>query len=64
MNDNRKEELRDEEQWLSLLQNFMWRRDLVVVTTAQLYSTEPELRFSAGSNPARGVSENRDGEDL
>ena len=32
-----------------------------VSTTAQLYSTKPELRFSAVSNPARGVSEICDG---
>ena len=36
----------------------------MVITTAQLYSTKPELRFCTGSNPARGVSEIRDGEDL
>ena len=42
----------------------MWRRGVVVITTAQLHSTKPELRFSAGSNPARGVSEIRYGEDL
>ena len=36
----------------------------VVITTAKLPSTEPELRFFAGSNPACGVSEIRDGEDL
>ena len=42
----------------------MWRRGVVVITTAQLHSTKPELRFCAGSNPARGVSEIRDGEDL
>ena len=41
-----------------------WRRGVVVITTAQLHSTKPELRFCAGSNPARGVPENRDGEDL
>ena len=29
---------------------------LVVITTVQLHSTKPELRFCAGSNPARGVS--------
>ena len=29
----------------------------VVITTAQLHSTKPELRFCSGSNPARGVSE-------
>ena len=37
---------------------------LVVITTPQLHSTKPELRFFAGSNPAHGVSEIRDGEDL
>ena len=42
----------------------LWRRGVVVITTAQLHSTKPELRFCAGSNPARGVSEIRDGEDL
>ena len=36
----------------------------MVITTAQLHSTKPELRFCAGSNPAHGVSEIRDGEDL
>ena len=41
-----------------------WRRDVVVITTAQLYSTKPELRFYPGSNPARNVPEIRDGEDL
>ena len=40
------------------------RRGVVVITTAQLHSTKPEIRFCAGSNPARGVSEIRDGEDL
>ena len=34
------------------------------ITTPQLHSTKPELRFCAGSNPARNVSEIRDGEDL
>ena len=42
----------------------MWRRGVVVITTAKLHSTKPELRLCAGSNPARGVSEIRDGEDL
>ena len=41
-----------------------WRRGVVVITTAQLHSPKPELRFCAGSKPARGVSEIRDGEDL
>ena len=42
----------------------IWRRGVVVITTAQLYSTNPELRFCAGSNPASGVSKIRNGEDL
>ena len=29
---------------------------VLVITTAQLHSTRPELRFCAGSNPACGVS--------
>ena len=41
-----------------------WSRGVVVITTAQLHSTKPELRFYAGSVPAHGVSEIRDGEDL
>ena len=43
----------------------MWCCDVVVITTAQLHSMKPELRFCVGSNPAHGVSsEIRDGEDL
>ena len=37
---------------------------VVVITTAQLHSSKPELRFCAGSNPAHGVSDICDGEDL
>ena len=37
---------------------------VVVVTTAQLHSTKPELRFCAGLNPAHCVLEIRDGKDL
>ena len=37
---------------------------VVVITTAQLDSTRPELRLCAGSNPARDLAEIRDGEDL
>ena len=36
----------------------------MVITTAQLQSTKPELRFYAGSNSARGVSEIRGGKGL
>ena len=57
---------------LSMMQFFLklykvfilWRRGVVVITTAQLHSTKPELKFCADSNPARGVSEIRNGEDL
>ena len=42
----------------------MWGCGVVVITTAQDHSTKPELGFCAGSYPARGVSEIRDGEDL
>ena len=41
-----------------------WRRGVVVITTAQLRSTKPQLRFCTGSNPDRGVSAICDGEDL
>ena len=41
-----------------------WCRGVVIITTAQLHSTKPELRFCTGSNPARDVSKIRDGEDL
>ena len=37
----------------------LWHHGVVVVTTAQLHSTKPELRFCAGSNPAHAVSEIR-----
>ena len=40
-----------------------WRRVVVVITTAQLHSTKPELRFCAVLNPTRDVSEIRNGED-
>ena len=42
----------------------LWRRGVVVITTAQFHSTKPEFRFCAGSNPARGGLEIHDGEDL
>ena len=40
------------------------RRDVLVITTAQLRSTKPELRSFTGSNPALGVLGIRNGEDL
>ena len=33
-------------------------------TTKQIHSTKPKLRFSSGSNPASGVLEICDGENL
>ena len=42
----------------------MWCRGVVVINTAQLHPTKPKPRFCAGSNPARGMSEIPDGEDL
>ena len=38
-----------------------YRLYILVITSAQLHSTKPELRFCAGSNPAAAVSEIRDG---
>ena len=40
----------------------MWRHGVVVITTAQLHSTKPELRLCTGSNPACRVSEIPDSE--
>ena len=44
--------------------NYNWHRDVMVITTAQLHSTKPELRFCSGSNTAHSMWEIRDGEDL
>ena len=41
-----------------------WRRGVVVTTSAQVHSNKPELRFCAGSSPAHGEWEIRDGEHL
>ena len=41
-----------------------WRHGVGGITAAQLHSVKPELRFGASSNPAHGVSEIRDGENL
>ena len=51
-------------QFFESLYSRLWRRGVVVITTAQLHATKPELRFCAGSNPACGVLEIRDDEDL
>ena len=39
-------------------------RGVVVITTAQLHSRKPGLRFCAGLNTARDMSKIRNGEDL
>ena len=39
----------------TVFRDLFLRRSAVVITTAQLHSTKPELSFCAGSNPARGV---------
>ena len=41
----------------------MWCGGVVGITTAQLGSTKPQLKFCAGSNSARSVAEIHDGED-
>ena len=45
----------------TLLSNYSqnWCHGVVVITTVQLHSTKPELRFCAGSNPARLVGDSR-----
>ena len=42
----------------------LWCRDVAVIATAQFHSSKSELKFCAGSNPVRSVSEICDGEDL
>ena len=44
--------------------NILSRQGVVVITSAQLHWTKSELRFCAGLNSSRGVSEICDGEDL
>ena len=39
-------------------------RGVVVITSTQLHSTKPSLRFCAASNPPRAVSDIRHGDDL
>ena len=66
---NTKEETRPDPEALSTnIQKPLIRMKLlncgaVVITSAQVHSTKPEL-FLAGSNPGSDVSEIRDGEDL
>ena len=48
----------------NILPNALMGRGVTVITAAQLHSTLPGSRFCASSNPARGVSEICDGEDL
>ena len=48
----------------NLLSQVMWGRGVVVITTTQLRSTNPELRFCTGSNSTCGESEIHNDEDL
>ena len=53
--------------WFLLVCVVLWRNwhlGVVVITTAQLYLAKPNFRFCEGSNPACGVSEILDCEDL
>ena len=50
--------------WFRTRRRNQFRRRLLVITTAQLHSAKPGLRFCAGWNPARGVSEIWDDENL
>ena len=45
-------------------ENEKWCHGVMVITTAKLHSTKLELKFCAGPNPAHGVPEIRDAEDL
>ena len=49
---------------LKPLAHIQWRRGIVVMITAQLYSTKPELRFCRGSDLVCSVSEISNGESL
>ena len=51
-------------QWRAVTSGDQWHRGVVVISAAQLHSTQPEIRFCVGSNPAPGVSEILHGEDL
>ena len=42
----------------------LWRRGVVVITTAQLYSSKPKLRFCIGSSPASSMLEIWAGDNL
>ena len=62
--------LADKNQWAGLeIYDFLQyvipkNLDLFLPIHEKLQNLDPELRFCAGSNPAGGVSEIRDGEDL
>ena len=48
----------------SALTQVWWRRGVVFITAVHFHSPKPKLRFCAGSNPARGVSEICDDKDV
>ena len=47
-----------------MLKLCIWFHVVAVITSEELYSTKPELRFCAGSNPACSMSEICSGGDL
>ena len=49
---------------LSFSRDPLWRLGVAVITAVHIHSSKPELRLCAGSNPACGVLEIQDGEDL
>ena len=49
---------------LAMKNNVDWWYHQFIITTPQLHSTKPEPRFCAGSNPACGMSEIHEGENL
>ena len=48
----------------TMVQFTSWHCSVVVITSAQLYSPRPKFKFYAVLNPARGVLEIRNGENL
>ena len=53
---------KDKSYILNLILKFLWYCGVVVITTAQLHSTKPELKSCIGSNPACSMSEIRNGD--
>ena len=64
---NKKKKIKREDLFFTVGLNASFEGEIhvvVVITTVQIHSTKPEVRFCPDSNPDCGVSEIRDGEDL